>query len=87
MTPQEIRLRYSLRDATTINKLQFFADAHLHPNLKGIVSPIRELAFILVDDIEDGEELLKGLDKLIEAKDCFIRHHLIVNKFQLPHQR
>ncbi len=84
MLPEDIRKKYSTRHMSTVSILQFFADSHLHPTLKEIVIPIREVAFKMVDNFNDGPELTIGLRNLLDAKDAFLRHCLIVHNFSLP---
>lgn len=84
MTPIQIREKYALRNHAVVGVLQFFADEHLHPNLKDVVTPIRLLAFDLVDMMQDGPELTVALRKLVEAKDTFCRHYLVTHNFELP---
>lgn len=87
MRAEEIRRIFFTRHMSTTNLLQFFADEHLHPELKRIVEPIRELAFTMVNILPDGSELLTGLRRLIDAKDAFIRQYLAAINFKLPQQR
>jgi hypothetical protein len=86
VNPHEIREVYSTRSQLTMNLLSFFSDSHLHPILKDIVAPIRELAFSMVDDTIDGPELAVALRSLLDAKDHFVRHYLVTHNFKLPPQ-
>jgi hypothetical protein len=86
MTPQEIRLKYALRNYGTITKLSFLADAHLHPQLRKVSGPIRRLAFHLVERTQDGPELTLALDELISFRDRMVRHELAVHNFTLYQQ-
>lgn len=51
-----------------------------NPNLQGVLYNISDncfgLALELFDLLPDGPELIAGLRKLVEAKDCFIRGYL-----------
>lgn len=86
MTPHEIKAYFSTRHSSVVNVLQFFADSHLHPDLKKIVTPIRELAFNAVEATTDGADLVVALRKLVEVKDNLCRHHLVVHNFKLTPQ-
>jgi hypothetical protein len=54
-----------------------------NPNLPaGAMADLAELAARFRDDVldalpDDGPELTTGLRKLLEAKDCFVRHALV----------
>lgn len=84
MTPSEIRAEFALRNQSIVGVLQFFADSHLPIELQEIVTPIRAVAFHLVSQLQDGPELTVALRKLVEAKDAFVRHTLILHNFELP---
>jgi hypothetical protein len=86
MTPEDIRNKYSLRNPAVTSVLQFLADSHLHPDLKRIVITLRDAAFILVDNMQDGPELTVALRRLVDAKDSFVRHYLVTHRFQLTPQ-
>lgn len=81
MTPEDIRAKYSLRDASVVRVLQYFADSYFHPELKAILVSLRTTAFEMVDLAVDGPELVVGLRRLVEAKDCFVRHFLVTHNF------
>lgn len=52
-----------------------FDYAHLPAPLAAISAPFGELAArMLVEMPTDGPELSAGLRKLVEAKDCLVRH-------------
>lgn len=56
--------------------MQWFKHDHLPEHLQEVVRPIAELAQLMVtmvDEDHGGPELTKGLAKLLEAKDCFVR--------------
>lgn len=83
MSPTYIRERFALRGHDIVQILQFFSDAHLHPELRDIVTPLRVAAFRLVDSLQDGPQLAAALTRLVEAKDIFCRHYLITHNFKL----
>jgi hypothetical protein len=62
--------------AATENILKFFEYEHLPPELQKVSIDICKLALHLVDTIPEGPELITGLRKLLEAKDCFVRAKL-----------
>lgn len=53
--------------------LEYFDSSHLPPHLREVSEPICDLAHKLVDEIEYCEQLEIGLQKLLEAKDAFVR--------------
>jgi translation elongation factor EF-G len=52
--------------------LKYFAYSHLPERLQQISEPLCNVALWAADEL-DGPELLAGLRKLLEAKDCFVR--------------
>jgi hypothetical protein len=86
MSPQDIRSANSDRHISVVSLLQFLADSHLHPELQNVVTPIRNLAFDLIDQMKDGPELTVALRKLVEAKDSFCRQYLVDHDFNLTPQ-
>lgn len=57
----------------TDRMLQFFAYAHLPPNLQTISKPFGDLAEHIVATLPMNAERSAGLRKLLEAKDCAVR--------------
>lgn len=53
--------------------LQFFAYAHLPPNLQAASRPFCELALTIVDTLPANPERTVALRKLLEAKDAGVR--------------
>ena len=60
--------------------IQFFEFEHLPEKLQEISKPISELAHLMEDMLPDGPEKSAGMRKLLEAKDCFVRSILPVNR-------
>jgi hypothetical protein len=57
--------------------LSFFDDKHLPEHLKVIYRECGELAHHMTEMLPTScNQLTKGLEKLLEAKDCFIRARL-----------
>lgn len=56
--------------------LQFFAYAHLPPDLQAISKQFGDLAQLMVDTLPSNPERTAGLRKLLEAKDCAVRAQL-----------
>ena len=50
-----------------------FTYAHLPSHLQTISKPCHDLAEAMLQELPDGPELIAGLRKLLEAKDCFVR--------------
>lgn len=53
--------------------MKYFAWDHLPEKLKPFSREVGLLAFYMVTALPDGPELVTGLRKLLEAKDCFVR--------------
>jgi len=52
--------------------LQFFRFDHLPPHLRAVSEPFAALANDMASRL-DGPELVVGLRKLLESKDCCVR--------------
>jgi hypothetical protein len=57
-----------------------FDYAHLPMHLQAVSGPCGALAEHMLSVLPDGIELTVGLRKLLEAKDAFVRHALIVGR-------
>ncbi len=57
--------------------LQFFHYAHLPPMLQSRSKPFCEMARSIVDTVPRCAERTAGLRKLLEAKDCIVRAHVL----------
>lgn len=64
-------------------RLRFFDCDHLPPTLKKIAQPMRDLAWWMAGELE-GIQLTSGLDRLLEAKDCFVRAALPAGEPKRP---
>jgi hypothetical protein len=65
------------RHPATIQVFRHFAYDHLPPHLQSISRACAQLAIEMINLYPgDGPELTAGLRKLLEAKDCFVRHAL-----------
>ncbi len=73
MTEQEIT-------SEQLEVLEYFNYAHLPTNLQEISKPFGELAYNFYKKLPDSEQKMIGLQKLLEAKDCFVRAQLKRNK-------
>lgn len=60
----------------TDRMMQFFAYAHLKPELQEISMPFGQLAEWIVDTLPQNAERTMALRKLLEAKDCAVRAKL-----------
>ena len=56
--------------------LQFFAFAHLPPELQQVSRPFCDLATTVVEHLPRNPERTVALRKLLEAKNCAVRAHL-----------
>ena len=61
------------RHPNTQNVLRWFECDHLPPHLRAVVGSIRATAYHLADQLPDSPELVAGLRKLLEGKDCLVR--------------
>lgn len=61
------------RHPGVLGMLRNLAWAHLPENLQAYSRPCGELALQMVRSLPDDAELVAGLRKLMEAKDCFVR--------------
>lgn len=52
---------------------QYFGYDHLPTHLRDISKACHDLAVEMLVEIPDSPELVAGLRKLLEAKDCFVR--------------
>lgn len=50
-----------------------FAFGHLNEDLRPGSERFAGIAQYMIDVLPDGHELVAGLRKLLEAKDCFVR--------------
>lgn len=64
------------RHPSTVQITRYFDYDHLPPQLQAVSKPCHDLAETMVGSLSDGPELTAGLRKLLEAKDCFVRHAL-----------
>lgn len=91
MVPKEARMV----EVTDLNKtqlvsepyqdvLQYFEHTHLPTVLAGVAADVRLLAHTMVAELPESPQLLQGLQKLLEAKDCFVRAALKADPDDLP---
>lgn len=66
------------RHSATAQILRHFAWSHLPERLQPTSRAVADLALQMVGRLPDGPELVSGLRKLLEAKDCFVRAALDV---------
>lgn len=66
-----------------MSSMSFFEFEHLPEPLKEVSQPCAELAHMMLNDVMYSEQLDLGLQKLLEAKDCFVRARL----FELNSER
>lgn len=72
------------RHPETVRLLSYFAYDHLPPHLSSVSQNFARCAHGVVYDLPDGPELTAGLRKLLEAKDCAVRHAVDVHRSQPP---
>lgn len=61
------------RHPSTQQIARWFTFDHLEENRRPPSMACSELAQEMIDTLTDGPELVAGLRKLLEAKDCFVR--------------
>jgi hypothetical protein len=66
-------------DEASAHLFQFFRSGHLPPRLQEVSEPVEDLATHMVNNLPANQELVAGLRKLLEAKDCFVRAKLLDN--------
>src|SRR6266567_6872007 len=65
--------------------LRYFEYSHLALYLQQVAAPFREVAYMLVAELQ-GPELKAGLRKLLEAKDCMVRARLDWTESTAPYE-
>lgn len=76
----ELRRTYPDRRDDTYELLAFFAYEHLPRYLQDVSALCAVTAHSMVRRLPDGRELTAGLRKLLEAKDCFVRHAVVLHR-------
>ena len=66
-------MAYVGRHPSVTSMVKYFDHAHLPERLQTVSKPCHDLAQTMIDTLPDGPELIAGLRKLLEAKDCFVR--------------
>lgn len=61
------------RHPSTQHVAQYFSFEHLPEPLRAISAKCADLSAEMILALPDGPELTAGLQKLLEAKDCFVR--------------
>lgn len=61
------------RHPDTLELLGYFDYGHLPPELQAVSHLAYDVAWRMADMLPDGQQLTTGLQKLLEAKDCFVR--------------
>jgi hypothetical protein len=73
------------RHSGTAHVAQFFSFGHLRAGtLRDTSRECHDLAERMIHELPDGPELTAGLRKLLEAKDCFVRAALDVDRPIVP---
>lgn len=68
------------RHPSVAEKLQWFDYEHLDSPQREFSQQCHDLAINMVRDLPDSPQLELGLQKLIEAKDCFVRATVEANR-------
>lgn len=56
--------------------MQFFAFAHLKPELQAVSQPFFHMAEAIMTTLPENPERTMALRKLLESKDCAVRAYL-----------
>lgn len=72
-TPEAFAAAVEGRHPGTVSIMRYFAWAHLPAHLQVISAPIGLIALDMVRELADSPELVAGLRKLLEGKDCLVR--------------
>ncbi len=64
------------RHPSTVSIMRHFAWAHLPEDLQKVSKQFGTLAVQMLSILPDSPELVAGLRKLIESKDCMVRAHI-----------
>ena len=56
--------------------LKYFAYDHLPEHLQPTSKAFHDVAEVMANTVTDGDQKKEGLQKLLEAKDCFVRANL-----------
>lgn len=73
-TPEAFAAAVEGRHPGVVSIMRYFAWAHLPPHLQAVSMPLGRTALEMCDNFpDDGPELVAGLRKLLEGKDCFVR--------------
>ncbi len=72
LTPEELAQRHPSVRAI----MRFFNSDHLPVELQLVAKRFENVAWLMVCEQDDSPELVAGLRKLLEAKDCFVRNAL-----------
>jgi hypothetical protein len=69
--------RHPGRHPSVMEVLRWLDCGHLPPHLREVADIIMVAADSLLNRLEDGQQLTRGLHGLVEAKDCFVRQALL----------
>jgi ferritin-like protein len=69
--------RHTGRHFSVMEVLRWLDCGHLPPHLREIADIITAASDGLLDRLEDGPQLTRGLHALVEAKDCFVRQAVL----------
>lgn len=65
--------RHADRHPTVVDTASHFSYSHLPEYLQPYSKPCHDVAARMLNELPDSPQLSLGLQKLIEAKDCFVR--------------
>jgi hypothetical protein len=68
-----MRIDITNRHPSTQQIARWFAYGHLEGDKRTVSAEVSEVAEFMIAKLPDGPELVAGLRKLLEAKDCFVR--------------
>jgi hypothetical protein len=75
--PVSLAQKYAHRHFSVVQALRWLDCDHLPDNLRAISIVLTAAADQLLEQLEDGPQLTRGLHALIEAKDCMVRQAVL----------
>lgn len=69
--------RHAGRDPSIMEVLRWLDCGHLPEHLRRVADIITVATDDLLEELDDGQQLVRGLHALVEAKDCFVRQAVL----------
>jgi ferritin-like protein len=75
--PVTLAQKYAHRHFSVVQALRWLDCGHLPDDLRVVADVITVATDQLMDKLEDGPQLTRGLHALIEARDCMVRQAVL----------